>query len=275
MTQDWLALNRANWDERTAIHLAPGGYDLSALRAGRGRLDAIVEAELGPVAGLRVLHLQCHFGEDTLTLAQRGAEVTGLDFSSAAIAAARALAAELALPARFVEAPLYDAPDALPEPASFDLVFTTWGTIGWLPDVARWARVVAHFLRPGGALHFADAHPAALVFDDLAGTDANGQPGWFTPYFGTGALVLDDASDYANSEAKVAASRQVNWLHPLADILAALAAAGLRLDSLHEHNGVPWPMFRALAKREGEGLWGWPGRQWLPLGLSLRAVRDA
>ena len=126
---DWREANKANWDEQTADHLGPGSsYDLGLLRAGRGRLDAIVEAELGPVAGLRVLHLQCHFGKDTLTLAQRGAAaVAGLDFSAPAIAAARRLAEELNLSdrARFVEADLYDAPRAIPEPGGFDLVFVS------------------------------------------------------------------------------------------------------------------------------------------------------
>lgn len=125
------------------------------------------------------------------------------------------------LAARFVRTDLYDAPAAIPGPASFDLVYATWGTIAWLPDVARWARVVAHFLRPGGALYFADAHPAALVFDDVAGADAEGEPGrpgWFAPYFGRGPVVVDDPSDYADPAANLANARQVVWLHPLGDV---------------------------------------------------------
>src|SRR4030088_2657118 len=166
---EWRAANRANWDERVRVHLDGPGYDLSGLRAGRRRLYAIEEAELGPVHGLRVLHLQCHFGRDSLTLAQRGAEVVGLDFSPAAIAAANTLAAELGLSgqARFVEADLYDAASAIPESASFDRVFVTWGAITWLPDIARWAQVVAHFLKPGGLLYLAEGHPTAFVFDDM------------------------------------------------------------------------------------------------------------
>ncbi len=132
MADDWRELNRANWDERVAVHLGASGYDLAPLRAGRGRLNAIEEAELGPFGGLRVLHLQCHFGRDSLVLAGRGAEVTGLDFSGPAVLAARSLAAELGLAARFVQADLYDAPAVVSEPASFDLVYTTWGTITWL-----------------------------------------------------------------------------------------------------------------------------------------------
>ena len=270
--EGWRDLNRANWDERVAVHLGPGGYDLASLRAGQGRLDAIVEAELGSVTGLRVLHLQCHFGKDSLVLASRGAEVTGLDFSAPAIEAARQLAAELGLSARFVQADLYDAPTAIPEPASFDLVFTTWGTITWLPDVARWAGVAAHFLRPGGALYFADAHPAALVFDDMAGTDASGRPGWFAPYFGREPVPYDDPSDYSDPDARLVNSRQVGWLHPLGDILGALQAAGLRLEWLHEHPRVTSRNLRCLV-RDADGCWTWPDRPWLPLSVSLRAVR--
>lgn len=272
MADDWRALNRANWDERVPVHLGPGGYDLRPLRAGQGRLNAIEEAELGAVAGLRVLHLQCHFGADSLTLAQRGANVTGLDFSAPAIEAARLLASELGLPARFVQSDLYDAPKALPEPASFDLVFTTWGTITWLPDVVRWANVVANFLKPGGALYFADAHPAAHVFDDMADVDAHGRPGFFAPYFGSDPVPYDDPSDYADPAARLVNSRQVNWLHPLGDILGALHDAGLRLDRLHEHPRVTWRMFRCLVQ-DVDGCWTWPDRPWLPLSVSLRAVR--
>jgi SAM-dependent methyltransferase len=273
---DWRAANRANWDERVAVHLAPGSsYDPAPLRAGHGRLDAILEAELGPVARVRVLQLQCHLGRETLALAQRGAAaVVGLDFSGAAIAEARRMAAELGLAdrARFVEADLYDAPAALPGPASFDLVLVTWGAVCWLPDIAGWARVVAHFLRPGGGrLHLAEGHPAALVLGDAAETP-DGRPGWFAPYFGREAVVVDDPTDYANPTARLVHARTTTWLHPLADVVGALRTAGLALDWLHEHPRVPWRMFRGLV-RDADGLWTWPDRPWLPLGSSLSALR--
>jgi SAM-dependent methyltransferase len=274
---DWRALNRANWDERVAIHLGPRGYDLAPLRAGAGRLDAIVEAELGAVAGLRIVHLQCHVGSDTLVLAQRGAQtVVGVDFSPAAISAARALAEELHLSnARFVLSDVYEAPAAVGEPPrSFDLAFATWGTISWLPDVDAWARVAARFLRPGGTLYFADAHPTAYVFDDLAGPpDVAGRPGWFTPYFETQSLLVDDVSDYQDAAARLMNSRTLQWMHPLSAIIGAVRSAGFRLDWLHEHARVPWRMFRGLV-RDADGEWTWPERRWLPLGVSLRAVRD-
>jgi 2-polyprenyl-3-methyl-5-hydroxy-6-metoxy-1,4-benzoquinol methylase len=148
---EWLSANCANWDERVPLHLKADSYDLRLLRAGRGNLQPIEEAEIGPVDGLRVLHLQCHFGRDTLTLAQRGANVIGVDFSGAAITVARRLTTELGLDqrARFVHADVYATPDVLPEAAAFDRVFVTWGAIIWLPDILGWAKVVAFFSQPG------------------------------------------------------------------------------------------------------------------------------
>ncbi|HEY0421098.1 MAG TPA: class I SAM-dependent methyltransferase [Acetobacteraceae bacterium] len=271
----WREANRANWDERVAVHLGSGGYDLAPLRAGRGRMNPIEEAELGPVAGLRVLHLQCHFGADSLTLAQRGAQVVGLDFSAPAIAEANRLAAELGLAgrARFVLADLYDAPAAIPEPGGFDLVFVTWGAIGWLPDIARWARVVAHFLRPGGALYLAEGHPAALVLDDATPLP-DGMPGFFMPYFQREPLIVDDATDYADPAAQLRNTRQYFFLHGLGDTVTALLGAGLRLDFLHEHDSVAWRMFKCLTEGP-DGMFRWPEKAWLPLSFSLRATRAA
>jgi SAM-dependent methyltransferase len=270
---DWRALNRANWDERVPIHLAAPIYDFDRLRAGQARKNAIEEAELGSVDGLRLLHLQCHFGHDSLILAQRGATVVGLDFSAPAIAAARSRADELGLAgrARFVEADLYDARDAISEPAAFDRVYVTWGAICWLPDIAGWARIVAHFLRPGGSLYLAEGHPAALVFDDAA-AHADGSPGFFAPYFHNDPLVIDDPTDYADAEARLVNSRTCEWIHPLGSVVSALIAAGLRLDWLHEHDAVTWQMFRCLIEGS-DGLYRWPDKPWLPLAYSLQASR--
>jgi len=181
---EWYRANRASWDERVGVHIGPGGYDLSDLRAGRGKLNAIEEAELPPVEGKRILHLQCHFGRDSLTLAQRGAEVVGLDFSAPAIEVARNLAGELGLAERasFVHADLYETVQAVPIPHSFDMVFVTWGAICWLPDITRWAQIVAAMLSPGGLLYLAEGHPTASVFDDTT-RSPDGMPGLFAPYF--------------------------------------------------------------------------------------------
>ena len=269
----WRAINRAHWDEKVALHLGPRGYDLTGLRAGRGRLNAIEEAELWPVDGSHVLHLQCHFGADTLALAQRGATVVGLDFSSPAIAAADRLAAEVGLAdrARFVQADLYDAPAAIPEPAAFDMVFVTWGAISWLPDLRRWAEIVAHFLKPGGSLYLAEGHPAAMVFDDAA-LQSDGRPGFFAPYFSREPVVMDEAHDYVDETAKAHNATTYTWIHPLGDIISNLMTAGLVLDWFHEHDAVTWRMFKILAP-DADGLWRWPDRPWLPLAFSLRATR--
>jgi SAM-dependent methyltransferase len=206
-------------------------------------------------------------------LAQRGAEVVGLDFSAVAIEAARKLADELGLArmARFVVADLYDAPTAIPEPASFDRVFVTWGATTWLPDIRRWAAIVASFLKPGGRLYYADAHPAAYVFDD-ASRLPDGKPGYFAPYLGRQPIVLVDPRDYADPTARLANATHVEWLHPVSDILGSVIEAGLRLDWVHEHAQVPWRMFEMLVKKD-DGDWHWPDKPWLPLGLSLQATR--
>lgn len=272
---DWLERNLANWNERVPIHLnAPRRhYKLDALRAWTDRLDPIAAAALGPVDGLRVLHLQCHFGQDTLTIAQHGATVTGLDFSPPAIAAARSLAAEVGLAdrARFFEANVYDAEGAIGEPASFDRVFVSWGALVWLPDVASWARIVASFLKPGGFLALAEAHPVAYVFDDMTATP-DGRPGWYMPYLGREPMLEDRPEDYADPDARLNNSRTVEFLHPIGDIITALLDAGLRIERFQEHDSVVWQMFAHLVKR-GPSEHVWPDRPWLPLSYSLRAVK--
>lgn len=283
---DWRALNRAQWDERVAIHLAaPTHYNRTALRNGTARLGAIAGAVLGPVSGLSILHLQCHFGMDSVILAQQGASVTGIDFSAAAIIAARTLAADLQRSncTRFIEADVYDAPSALPEPNSFDRVFVSWGALCWLPDMAAWARVVANFLKPGGWLALAEAHPAAYVFDDATrGPDAiqdgitgcipQAMPGWYAPYLGRAPMQEDRPEDYADPDARLTNARSVEWLHPLSDVIMALIEAGLRLDLFQEHDTVAWQMFQCLVGDDSSGF-RWPDKPWLPLAYSLRASK--
>ena len=224
---EWRRVNQANWDQRVGIHLGPRGYDLSELRAGRGQLNAIEEAELPSVVNKRILHLQCHFGADSLTLAQRGAEVVGLDVSRPAIDAARTLAIELGLAdrARFVQADVYDTLQAIRVLHSFDVVFVTWGAITWLPDIKQWSEIVAAMLRSGGSLYLADGHPVAYVFDD-ATRSADGMPGLYAPYFLRQPVVGEDPNDYIDSEARLASSRTHNWIHPLGELVTSLIASG-------------------------------------------------
>jgi SAM-dependent methyltransferase len=269
---DWASLNRANWDERVPLHLnASGVYALDALRAGTSRLDPIATRILGSAGGKRVLHLQCHFGMDTLKIEQQGASVVGLDFSPPAIDAARSLAVELGAAARFVEANVYDALTALPEPGGFDRVFVSWGALCWLPDIFSWARIVAAFLAPGGYLALAEAHPAAYVLDDATAT-ADGMPGWYMPYFSREPLIEDRGVDYADPTAKLTNARTVEFLHPLCDVMTALIDAGLRIEVFQEHDSVVWKMFANLVQRAPHE-YAWPGKPWLPLSYSLRATK--
>ncbi len=269
---EWRRLNRANWDERVDVHLGPGGYDLTELRRGAGRLTAVEEALLPPLAGRRVLHLQCHIGSDTLVFAQRGAEVVGLDFSPRAVAAATALAGELGLgeQARFVEADLYDAPQAIG--GQFDLVFVNWGAICWLPDIDGWARVVAGFVRPGGMLVMAEGHPAALVMDSGKPTP-EGLPGYDAPYFLDGPLLCDEERDYSDPDARLQNRSTQQFFHPLGDVVSALIRHGLTLEVLREHREAAWKMFDCLVPGS-DGMWRWPDRAWLPLAYTLAARRS-
>ena len=274
-----LDANRAHWDELVEIHLrstGPDGYNVDALRRRERPLHAIEEAELGPVNGLEVLHLQCHFGVDSLTLAQRGARVTGLDFAPAAVRAARALASELELDARFVEGSVYDAPTLIE--GRFDLVYVTWGTICWLPDLAAWARVAAGYLKPGGRFYFCDAHPTARVFDDSPDAAAlpTGTLRVRYPYFHrrepTACTVT---TDYADPTADFQHRRTYEWEHSVADIVNAVIGSGLRLEWLHEHDEVAWKLLPILTPGS-HGQYRWPDgfEPRLPLSLSLSARKD-
>jgi SAM-dependent methyltransferase len=272
---EWRRLNRANWDERVPIHLASSThYGMERLTRRPPAIDPIAADALGPVDGLEILHLQCHFGMDTLNLAKMGASVTGVDFSAPAIEAARRLAGEIGMAdrARFVLSDVYEAPAALPRSASFDRVFVSWGTLCWLPDVRAWARVVAHFLRPGGWLGFADAHPFMYVYDS-ATKAADGMPGWYVPYLGREPSRMDTPGTYADPAVWMTNTETVEFLHPVSDIVAGLEDAGLRVERFREHDSIVWKSFDILVEAERFG-YRWPDRPWLPLSMSLRAVKD-
>jgi 2-polyprenyl-3-methyl-5-hydroxy-6-metoxy-1,4-benzoquinol methylase len=160
---DYIKSNQKLWDRWTELHEQSELYDVAGFKAGKLRLHSIEKEELGDVAGKSLLHLQCHFGLDTLSWAALGATVTGVDFSEKSIALARSLSAEIGIPATFVHSNVYDLPDNLS--GQFDIVFTSYGVLWWLPDIPGWAKVIAHFLKPGGTFLVVDSHPMASVFD--------------------------------------------------------------------------------------------------------------
>jgi SAM-dependent methyltransferase len=269
-SDEFIAANRRNWDERVPIHRRDrsGFYAVERFLAGEKHLHAIERLELGDVAGKRLIHLQCHFGLDTLILARHGTIVTGLDFSPAAITEAQLLAAQAGLAAEFVCANVYDARRAVA--GEFDIVFTTWGTICWLPDLTGWARTIAALLVPGGYLYFADGHPNMLILEERDGRIVHDAP-IDTP--ADRPLVVDEAFTYNQDPSPLAAARTYQWIHSLSRIVGALLDAGLTLDFLHEHPVLPWRYF-PMCVRGGDGLWRLPDSvPAFPLSLSLRARR--
>jgi SAM-dependent methyltransferase len=269
---DPIEINRLNWDERALIHArdANGFYRLDRFRAGEDALLDIEAAELGDISGKRALHLQCHIGRDTLALARRGALVTGLDFSAESILAARRLADESGLSANFVQGTVEAAPRLTPGP--FDLVFTTWGTLCWLPDMKVWARVIASVLAPGGELYCADAHPSFYVLEEHAGQLLP------TYDFQTPAdrpLRFDDATTYTGDATVMTHGQHYNWIHPLSAILGALIDAGLQIVMFHEHEVLPWQGVPCLVPAS-DRLWRLPdGHPRIPLSFSVKARKPA
>jgi SAM-dependent methyltransferase len=264
----YLAANQALWDMWTPYHVTSPFYNVAGFKAGRDSLDPITLAGPGDVRGKSLLHLQCHFGLDTLSWARRGATVTGVDFSEKAITAARALATELHLPATFVHSNLYDLPQHLT--GHFDVVFTSYGVLGWLPDLEGWAQVIAHFLTPGGIFSIVEAHPFALLFDERR-DDAELR--LRESYFhGPEPLREEEQGSYAVPAAPVQSVSYV-WLHRLADIMGSLLRAGLRLVSFEEYPFLSWPFFPWMERR-ADGMWHLPSGQGdIPLMFSLQATK--
>ena len=264
----YLQANRALWDERVPLHRDSASYALAGFKAGRCSLKSIELAELGAVTGKSLLHLQCHFGMDTLSWARRGAHVTGADFSNQAIALAQSLSVELAVPARFICANLYDLPQVLTE--QFDIVFTSAGVLGWLPDIQRWGEVVAHFLRPGGTFYIREQHPFANTFGD---TEAAAPPQLAHPYFDHEPTRWEESGSYAEPQAETAHNVHYEWQHTLGNIVNALTTQGLRLEYLHEFPFAGWKCLPGMEQGD-DGWWRLPGQETLlPLTFSLKATK--
>lgn len=260
--------NRKLWDNRVALHRrdATGFYRVDDFLAGADVLYPIEATEIGNVRNLRIAHLQCHFGMDSICLARRGAIVTGLDFSPPAIAEARKLAQQTGTKVQFVEGNVHDARTLLE--GEFDMVYSTWGTIIWLPDIAAWARIIASLLKPGGSLYFADGHPMMLCMEMVDGRITL-RTDWRTPK--DRPIVETGERSYTGDRGADLASYE--WIHPVADMLNAFIDAGLRLDWIREHTRLAWPYFSNMQRCE-DGMYCLPeGHPQLPLALSLKATR--
>jgi SAM-dependent methyltransferase len=269
---DSFAANQQLWDAWTAVHAQGAFYDLAGFRKGGVRLRDEEIAAVGDVRGRTLLHLQCHFGIDTLSWARLGARVTGVDFSPAAIRLARELAADIGIEdARFIESNVYELPDRLE--GEFDVVYTSRGVLGWLPDIRAWARVVAHFLAPGGTFFITEAHPVFNAFQDEG--VAPGELRLIYPYWEhRDPLVFDVKGSYADPDADFGEQKLHGWDHGLGEIVTALIDAGLRIESLEEHPFLYWAADFLVESEPGSDRFVLPpGPGELPLSFSLLATK--
>lgn len=232
-SQNYLELNKDSWNKRVDHHMASDFYEVPAFLDGKNSLKEIELALLGDVKGKSLLHLQCHFGQDTLSLARMGAKATGVDFSEQAIDQAKKLNAQLGLDAQFICSDVYAFPEVREQ--HYDMVFTSYGTIGWLPDLKKWADVVAGSLKPGGRFVFAEFHPYVWMFDDN-----------FTKleysYFNIEDIEEDVIGTYTDTKTSFK-SKTISWNHPFSEVINALLKAGMSLESLSEYDFSPYDCF--------------------------------
>ncbi|MGH3507098.1 MAG: class I SAM-dependent methyltransferase [Nocardioidaceae bacterium] len=258
---EYLDVNRAMWDERAPAHAASPDYAVQRFADDPAHLSHVVQFDLpllGDISGLRGVHLQCHIGTDTVSLARLGARMTGLDFSSAAIAQATALAATVGADVDFVQTDVYAAVDELGA-AEFDLVFTGIGALCWLPDIDRWAEVVSRLLRPGGRLFLREGHPMLWALDEgrTEGLVVD------YPYFERPEpLVFDDEGTYVETEVQFQHNISHEWNHGLGEIVTALLAHGMTVTGLVEHQSVPWEALPGQMTKAELGEWRLTDRPW-------------
>jgi SAM-dependent methyltransferase len=273
---DYRDVNRANWDERVAAHAASPDYAVSRFTDDPSFLSQVVTFDrprLGDIEGLDGVHLQCHIGTDTVSLARLGARMTGLDFSAPALEQGRSLAAATGVEVEFVESDLYGAPEALGR-ERFDLVYTGVGALCWLPDIRRWAEVVASVLRPGGRFFMREGHP---VLWSLADPPPDGRLVVEHPYFEQKEpLVWEEGGTYVETDQVFTQVVTHEWNHGLGEIVTALFDAGLQVTGLEEHDSVPWNAFPGLMTDIGGGEFRLTDRpQRLPHSYTLQALRRA
>lgn len=267
--QHYLALNRDLWDKRVRAHLQHGLYPSEEVEAGSYAVGLPDAEEVGDVAGKRLLHLQCNAGADTLYWARQGARVTGLDFSEEAIAEARRLSEVTGVSAEFVCADVYAAAEVCAGP--FDVIYTSMGVLWWLPDLPRWAEIIAALLVPGGFFYIHEIHPVAMALraqDNRLVVEHD--------YFGAPEPIVErtDGTYYETPPGFSAEpATECGWVHPLAEVVSSLAGAGLRVVFLHEHEATAFRMLPIL-QHGTDGRWRSPeGVPRVPLTFSLKAVR--
>ena len=256
-------INKKTWNDRVAIHAQSDFYNLDAFKKGGSSLKRFELEALGDVSGKSLLHLQCHFGQDTLSFSRLGARCTGVDFSEKAIAFAQNLNKELALDASFVCCNVLDTSTYLTK--TFDIVFTSYGTIGWLPDLKPWAQIIAQRLKPGGMFYIVDFHPIAWMFDYTVSP-----PVMRYGYDQKQAIYEEYKGSYAAPNAALE-SKEYGWNHSLGSVISSLSKAGLTIDYLEEYSESPYNVFPFLEQSKN-GMYELPGATY-PLLFAVKATK--
>lgn len=237
--ENYIAINKASWNNRTDVHVKSDFYDLDGFLKGKSSLNTIELDLLGDVKGKTILHLQCHFGQDSLSLSRLGAHVTGVDLSDRAIETAKELTQKLDLNAEFICCDLYDLPNHLNK--TFDIVFTSYGTIGWLPDLEKWAAIVSQFLKPEGKFVFAEFHPVVWMFDDaFEKIEYN--------YFKDEAIETLEGT-YTDNDTDLK-QQFITWNHSLSEVFTSLLKNGLEINVFNEFDYSPYNCFQHTVEFE-------------------------
>jgi len=272
MSKKYFKANKEIWDEFARLHFEnkSDDYDVKSFLEGQSTLKSFELKEVGKVKGKSLLHLQCHFGLDTLSWAREGAIVTGVDFSSEAIRLAKNLAKQAELKATFIETNLYDLPNALSE--TFDIVYTSIGVLCWLNDLREWAKLIAQFLKPGGFFYIAEIHPFSMVFDNE--TEGIKDLQVYANYFHYPNPMEFTADGSYASEHKITPKKEYEWAHSMSDILNSLIEAGLTIKFLNEYPFSVWQQFPFLERRDDGYYYLKDQKAQIPLLFTLKAEKE-
>lgn len=261
--QHYFDENKKLWNQRTIVHKDSSFYDDDSFLQGKTSLNEIELRELGDVSGKKILHLQCHFGMDSLSLSRMGADVTGIDLSDTAIEEAKKLANQLSLTARFICCNVYDLKEHLNE--LFDIVFTSYGVIGWLPDLGKWAEIISYFLKPGGHFYMAEFHPVVWMLDEEFREVKY-------HYHNRETIVIDPKGTYTDFGADIH-GKEYSWNHSMSEVLNALLSQKLQLEFFNEYSYSPYPCFRNVIQGS-DGNWRVLGLEdKIPMVYSLKAIK--
>ncbi|NBG66310.1 class I SAM-dependent methyltransferase [Acidiluteibacter ferrifornacis] len=264
MTTNYISINRDSWNKRTAVHVESEFYDIPNFLKGKNSLNSIELDLLGDVTGKKILHLQCHFGQDSISLARLGAKVTAVDLSDAAIDYGRTLNEQTKTDVTFICCDVYDLPNHLDE--EFDIVFTSYGTIGWLPDINQWADIVAKCLKPGGEFIIAEFHPFIWMYDnDFKNIQFR--------YFNDAPIEETESGTYTNPDAELTQD-YVSWNHGLGEVVNSLITKGLTIQSLQEFDYSPYNCFSNTVEFEPNK---YRIKQWdnkVPMVYAIKAIKN-